>query len=142
MVVYDDLEPHEKLKVYDNSVNAIRMTDTFGEFQFAYHYGSVVSPYVRFEEPLRVECLHLLECVRERTRPLTDGRNGLEVVQIIEAAQTSLAVGGVEISAPGRDIADIDGVIALPGVGTDGPGELLVDVTDEAISDGREAVEA
>src|SRR5690606_11435180 len=63
MIVYDDVEPHEKLKVYDKRVDTIRHTDTFGEFQFAYHYGSIVSPYVHFEEPLRLELLHFAECV-------------------------------------------------------------------------------
>lgn len=97
MVVYDDLESHEKIKVYDKRVNAIRRTDTFGEYQFAYHYGSVVSPYIHYEEPLRVECLHFLESLLHRTRPMTDGRNGLRVVQIIEAAERSLREGGVPI---------------------------------------------
>ena len=97
MVVFDDLEPLEKLKVYDKRVDANRRTETFGEYQFAYHYGSVVSPFVRHEEPLRVECEHFLECVRNRATPLTDGRNGLAVVQIIQAAQESLLNGGVDV---------------------------------------------
>ncbi|MEJ2750887.1 MAG: Gfo/Idh/MocA family oxidoreductase, partial [Anaerolineae bacterium] len=69
MVVYDDVESQEKIKVYDKRVNTIRRTDTFGEFQFAYHYGSIVSPYIRFEEPLRLECLLFAECIREGKRP-------------------------------------------------------------------------
>ena len=93
MVIYDDVEPHEKIKVYDKRVDAIRHTDTFGEFHFAYHYGDVVSPYIRFEEPLRVECNHFLECIREGKRPQSDGESGLRVVQIIEAAQRSLSNG-------------------------------------------------
>lgn len=100
MVVYDDVESHEKIKVYDKSVNAIRRTDTFGEFQFAYHYGSIVSPFIRFEEPLRLECLHFVECIQEGKRPLTDGANGLRVVEIIEAAQRSLKNGGVREAIP------------------------------------------
>src|SRR5512143_3114462 len=72
MVVYDDLESHEKIKIYDKSVNAVRETETFGDFQFAYHYGSVVSPYIPLEEPLRLEAMHFLECVVDRSTPLTD----------------------------------------------------------------------
>jgi predicted dehydrogenase len=98
MIVYDDVEAHEKLKVYDKRVDTIRRTDTFGEFQFSYHYGSVVSPYVHFEEPLRLELLHFAECVLEDRQPLTDGRNGLRVVEIIEAAQRSLVLGGVPVA--------------------------------------------
>ena len=97
MIVYDDVESHEKLKVYDKRVDTIRRTDTFGDFQFAYHYGSIVSPYVHFEEPLRLECMHFAECVLEHKPPLTDGRNGLRVVEVIEAAQRSLEEGGVPV---------------------------------------------
>jgi predicted dehydrogenase len=97
MVVYDDLASHEKLKIYDKRVDAVRPTDTFGEYQFAYHYGSVLSPYIEFEEPLRAECLHFLQCIVQREQPLTDGRNGAEVVAVIEAAQRSLKNGGAEV---------------------------------------------
>lgn len=94
MVIYDDVEPQEKLKVYDKGVKAIRHTDTFGEFQFAYHYGDIVSPYIRFEEPLRTECAHFLDSIRQGKAPVTDGYNGLRVVEIVEAAQKSLRNGG------------------------------------------------
>ena len=102
MVVYDDVESHEKLKIYDKRVSAVRPTDTFGEFQFAYHYGSVVSPYIELEEPLRLECLHFAECVSEHEQPLTDGWNGLQVVQVIEAAQRSLREGGIPVPVNGE----------------------------------------
>jgi predicted dehydrogenase len=94
MVIYDDVEPQEKIKVYDKGVTAIRHTNTFGEFQFAYHYGDIVTPYIRHEEPLRLECLHFVECIREQKTPLTDGYNGLRVVEVLEAAQRSLRNGG------------------------------------------------
>ena len=94
MVIYDDVEPLEKVKIYDKGVKAIRHTDTFGEFSFAYHYGDVVIPYIRFEEPLRVQSQHFLDCVREGRQPQTDGHNGLRVVQVVEAAQESLHNGG------------------------------------------------
>jgi predicted dehydrogenase len=97
MAIYDDLEPHEKIKIYDKRVSSIRPSETYADFQFAYHYGSVVSPYVELEEPLRSECSHFVECVLERTRPITDGRNGVRVVRTIEAAQRSLRKAGVEV---------------------------------------------
>jgi predicted dehydrogenase len=100
MVVYDDLESHEKLRIHDKSVEAVRRTDSFGEFQFAYHYGSVVSPYVHFDEPLRLECLHFVDCVAGRVCPRTDGENGLAVVKVIEAAQQSLRAGGAQVPIP------------------------------------------
>jgi predicted dehydrogenase len=105
MVVYDDVAAEEKLKIYDKRVDAIRHTETYGEFQFAYHYGSVMSPHVRFEEPLRVECRHFLESVANRTAPLTDGVSGTRVVKVIEAAQESLRNSGqaVEVEPVERD---------------------------------------
>jgi predicted dehydrogenase len=104
MAVYDDVEPLEKLRIYDKRVDSIRRNDTFVEFQFAYHYGSVVIPHIRFEEPLRLECLHFAECIQEGRRPRTDGRNGLRVVQVIEAAQRSLHSGGVSLDVPQRGL--------------------------------------
>jgi predicted dehydrogenase len=98
MAVYDDVESHEKIKVYDKRVKAIRRTDTYGEFQFAYHYGSVVSPYIHLKEPLRVECQHFLDCIFQDQTPLTNGNNGLRVVEIIEAAQQSLKSGGEQVT--------------------------------------------
>ncbi len=106
MIVYDDVEAHEKLKVYDKRVDTIRRTDTFGDFQFAYHYGSIVSPYVHFEEPLRLECLHFTESVLNNARPVTDGWNGLRVVEVIEAAQRSLEQGGVRVPVDSTLSAD------------------------------------
>ncbi len=94
MTIYDDVEPIEKLRVYDKSVEAVRRTDTFGEFQFAYHYGNIVSPFVRSQEPLKAEVEHFVDCIESGERPLTDGENGVRVVEIIEAAQRSLRAGG------------------------------------------------
>jgi predicted dehydrogenase len=102
MVIYDDVESLEKLRVYDKGVDTIRRTDTFGDFHFAYHYGDIVTPYIQLEEPLRLECLHFLECINENKTPLTDGHNGLRVVQIIEAAQQSLRNGGITIPIASR----------------------------------------
>jgi predicted dehydrogenase len=90
MVVYDDLESVEKLRVYNKSVECPPYTDTFGDFHFAYHYGDITIPYLELAEPLRLECNHFVECIQEHKRPETDGYNGLRVVQVIERAQQSL----------------------------------------------------
>jgi predicted dehydrogenase len=103
MVIYDDVESLEKVRVYDKGVEAIRRTDTFGEFQFAYRYGNIVSPYIHFEEPLMVECRHFLDCIRTGATPVTDGRNGLRVVEVIDAAQHSLRSGGGTVAVRYRD---------------------------------------
>lgn len=90
MAVYDDLASQEKLRIFDKRVDRIRPTDTFGEFQFAYHYGSVVSPHLELHEPLAVECRQFVNSVKSRETPRTDGLNGLNVVRVLEAAQASL----------------------------------------------------
>ena len=94
MVVYDDVESLEKVKIYDKGVERPPYTDTFGDFQFAYRYGDITIPNIRFTEPLRLECDHFLKCILTHKRPQTDGYDGLRVVKIIEAAQESLRNSG------------------------------------------------
>lgn len=132
MVIYDDLESHEKLKMYDKNVSTIRQTDTFGEFQFAYHYGSVVSPYIEFEEPLRVECRHFIECVSQRKQPVTDGANGTSVVRVIEAAQRSLHEGGGPIAIVGEKDANSNGSGSLPPIESPTPIRLDASAPSDA----------
>ncbi len=91
MLVYDDMEPIEKIKIYDKRVETPPHYDTFAEFNYSYHYGDMYSPYLKQVEPLKVECQHFIECIREGKRPKTDGRNGLEVVKVLQAAQYSVS---------------------------------------------------
>lgn len=105
MVIYDDVENLEKIRIYDKGVKAIRHTDTFGEFSFAYHYGDVVIPHLQMQEPLRVQCSHFLECVRDGRTPQTDGYNGLRVVQILESAQKSLENDGANVPVSDAQLA-------------------------------------
>jgi predicted dehydrogenase len=98
MVVYDDLEPLEKIKIYDKSVEAPPHYETFAEFQYSYHYGDVTSPYLQLTEPLRVECQHFIDCVRTGARPETSGYEGLAVTRVLEAASLSLARGGANVA--------------------------------------------
>ncbi len=101
MIVYDDLAPQEKIKIFDIRVERPPHYDTFAEFQYAYHYGDTYSPYIKQDEPLKTECQHFLECIRDKVTPLTSGTNGLDVVQILEASSASLKKDGapVELSA-------------------------------------------
>jgi predicted dehydrogenase len=98
MIVYDDTEPLEKIKIYDKRVEAPPHYDTFGEFQYSYHYGDILSPFVKQVEPLKVECQHFVDCVERRSRPDSSGYEGLEVVRILEAATQSLSSGGGTIN--------------------------------------------
>ena len=97
MLVYNDLEPIEKIKIFDKRVEAPPHYDTFAEFQYSYHYGDIYSPYLKQSEPLKVECQHFLDCIKNSARPDTDGLGGLGVVQILEAASKSLKKGGGKV---------------------------------------------
>jgi predicted dehydrogenase len=94
MIVYDDVAPLEKIRIFDARVERPPHYDTFGEFHYAYHYGDVNAPYIRQEEPLKTECQHFLDCIRSGAAPLTDGSRGLEMVRILEASSESLKLGG------------------------------------------------
>jgi predicted dehydrogenase len=94
MIVYDDVAPLEKIRIFDSRVERPPHYDTFAEFQYSYHYGDISSPYLKQEEPLKVECLHFLECIQQSKIPLTCGARGLELVRILEASSASLKLGG------------------------------------------------
>ncbi len=93
MLVYDDTSPQEKIRIYDRGVNVHRYYDTYGEFQFSYRYGDIRIPRIEESEPLRAECDHFIECIRDGENPRTDGLNGLRVVSVLEAANASLRSG-------------------------------------------------
>ena len=102
MIVYDDVAPLEKIRVYDTRVEKPPHYDTFAEFQYSYHYGDMYVPYLKQEEPLKLECQHFLDCIRHGKTPLTNGRRGSELVRILEAASASLKRqgGAVDFEAP------------------------------------------
>ena len=93
MVVYDDVETLEKIRIFDKGVEPPPVS-SFGEFQLSYRYGSITVPYLPSTEPLRAECQHFLHCVETNQIPLTDGRHGLDVVRVLEAAEMSLKDSG------------------------------------------------
>ena len=97
MIVYDDVSPLEKLRIFDARVERPPHYDTFAEFHYAYHYGDVYIPYIKQEEPLKNECQHFLDCIQHGTQPLTSGDNGLELVRILEASSESLKKGGAPV---------------------------------------------
>jgi len=104
MIVYDDVSTLEKIRVYDARVERPPHYDTFAEFQYSYHYGDVHVPHIRQEEPLKIECQHFLDCINQGTHPLTDGKQGLELIGILEASSQSLKLGGASITLSGQDI--------------------------------------
>jgi predicted dehydrogenase len=113
MIVYDDVEPLEKLRVYDARVDVPPHYDTFGEFQYSYHYGDSYIPYIKQEEPLKVECQHFVDCIRKSEMPVTNGKFGLDVVKVLEASSKSLLQKGAMVSMNGVP-HDANGTKDLP----------------------------
>jgi predicted dehydrogenase len=102
MIVYDDIEPHEKIRIFDMRVEPPPHYDNFGDFQYCYHYGDCHIPHIEQEEPLRGMCRHFLDCINHGTAPLTGGEMGLDVVRILEACSMSLHANGGAVLVPSQ----------------------------------------
>ena len=104
MVVFDDMEASEKLRVYDKGVDRVGEVVSYGD-ALTVRSGDILIPRISLQEPLRLECQHFVECVRDHRVPLTDGTSGLQVVRVLAAAQASLEQGGrpVRLAAAGQE---------------------------------------
>jgi predicted dehydrogenase len=94
MIVYDDLQTHEKIRIYDVRVERPPHYDTFAAFQYSYHYGDSYIPYLQQEEPLNLACRHFIDCIETNSAPMTSGRHGLEMIKVLEGASVSLKMKG------------------------------------------------
>jgi predicted dehydrogenase len=98
MILYDDVALQEKIRIFDARVETPPHYDTFAEFHYAYHYGDVYVPFIKQEEPLKTECQHFVDSIRNGAEPLTSGSKGLELVKILEASSTSLKQQGAAVN--------------------------------------------
>jgi len=96
MVLYDDIEPTEKVRVYDKGVTTNRNADREADYQtlISYRTGDVWAPKLDATEALRYVVAEFIDAIRNGRKPLTDGEAGLRVVRLLEAAQTSIKRGG------------------------------------------------
>jgi len=96
MILYDDIEPTEKVRVYDKGVTANRVGNREVDYQtlVSYRTGDVWAPKLDSTEALRYVVAEFLDSIREGRQPLTDGYAGLRVVRLLEAAQQSIKSGG------------------------------------------------
>ena len=94
MVVYDDNQAVEKVKVYDQGVEKLESD----ELRRSYRAGDIHSPRIPMTEALQVEMRHFVECVRDGKKPLSDGEAGLMVVRVLELAMRSLRSGGARVA--------------------------------------------
>jgi len=87
MIIFDDTESVEKVKLYKEGV--IKNIDSFGEYHLAYRSGDIISPRLEIVEPLKVECINFLDCIKNRTTPKSDAKFSLNIVKILKAADIS-----------------------------------------------------
>jgi predicted dehydrogenase len=97
MLLYDDISPNEKIKIYDKGIERPNYYDNFGEFQYSYRYGDIYIPRIKEFEALGEECRHFVDCILQNKTPRSDGYSGLRVVKIMEAANESLQKKGAAV---------------------------------------------
>jgi predicted dehydrogenase len=90
MITYDDLEPSEKIRVYDKGVSFTDDPKQIYQMRVGYRTGDMWAPKLEVTEALQVEGAHFVECIEQQGVPQTDGRLGLRVVELIEAATSSM----------------------------------------------------
>lgn len=100
MLVFDDLNGVEPLRIYDRGLSEVPSYRTFGEFQLVPRFGDITIPRVAAVEPLRAQCEHFLDCVEGRARPRSSGEDGLRVIRVLAALQQSLEQSGVPVPLP------------------------------------------
>ena len=105
MMIYDDLQNSEKLKVYDKGVSFTDDPKKIHEMRVGYRTGDMWAPTIDGAEALRTGGEHFLDCILDKTTSITDGRLGLKVVEIIEAATTSMQNLGKTVQIKNLELA-------------------------------------
>ncbi len=100
MVVFDDMESSEKIKIYDKGADFPGKYVSYGD-SITLRIGDISIPKIDMKEPLKIECQHFLDCIRENKSPLSDGADGLRVVRVLEAAQKSMENYGTLVKLEG-----------------------------------------
>ena len=108
MIVFDDLEPSEKLKVYDKGItlnsNSNNNAEKVYQMLIGYRTGDMWAPQLEMNEALRTEAMHFIDCIEQSKRPITDGQAGLQIVKILEAATRSMKNQGQLVKL---DVAEV-----------------------------------
>jgi predicted dehydrogenase len=94
MVLFDDVEASEKIKVYDRGISLNPSPENVYQMLVGYRAGDMWSPQLAVAEALHTEAAHFIECIRSGRTPETDGEAGLRVVRLLEAASQSMAQQG------------------------------------------------
>lgn len=94
MIVYDDLEPTEKIKVYDKGITVNGSPEKARQLRIGYRAGDMWAPHLAAKEALQTEAEHFIDCLCNAKTPVSDGASGLRVIEILEAASRSIAAQG------------------------------------------------
>ena len=106
MIVYDDLEITEKVKVYDRGITINNSPESRYQMLVGYRAGDMWSPQLNMTEGLRTAVLHFIDCIATGERPITDGESGLRVVRILEAATRSMMERNKVVELEHRQVTD------------------------------------
>jgi predicted dehydrogenase len=97
MIVYDDVEPTEKIKVYDKGITLNGSPEKANQLRIGYRAGDMWAPHIPAREALQTEVEHFVDCLRNGKLPISSGVSGLRVVEILEAASLSIKEQGKPI---------------------------------------------
>lgn len=104
MIVCNDIEPVEKVRVYDRGITVTDDPESTRRLRIGYRTGDMSAPEVDMTEALRTEALHFVRCIANAERPITDGEAGLRVIRILEAATRSVAGRGKPVELAGSGV--------------------------------------
>jgi predicted dehydrogenase len=97
-IVFDDTSATDKISVFEKGVSAkIVEPKSYGEYQLSIRNGDIIIPHIGIGEPLKRQVEHFLDCVSKGRKPLTDGVNGLQIVQVMEAIEASMQQNGTPV---------------------------------------------
>lgn len=102
MIVYDDLEPTEKIKIYDKGVNLETNPDSIYQMRIGYRTGDMWAPKIERLEALGMLARHFVRCCRDGEKPITSAESGLRIVRMMEAATRSMSRNGAPVDIDGR----------------------------------------
>ena len=97
MILWDDNNPSEKIKVYDKGVELFETKEDLYHMKVQYRVGDMYAPRLNEVEALSLETAHLVDCIQNNKKPITDGVAGLEVVKVLVASKESLKLKGAPI---------------------------------------------
>jgi predicted dehydrogenase len=107
MIMYDDLEPTEKIKVYDKGITVDGSPEIAHQLRIGYRAGDMWAPHLPAKEALQTETEHFIDCIQHGSAPISNGLTGLHVIEILEATSRSIAAQGTPVAlrrVPGNKV--------------------------------------